>query len=68
MTYQFMQEETSAELYPTGVSTSVIAISDAKVSKLQEGPLPLQQPTPSASFWDFITMWGGNWMWNDIDT
>jgi hypothetical protein len=60
--YQFMQEETCAELYPTGVPTSVITISDIKVNKLQEGPLPLQQPTPSASFWDVIATWGGNWM------
>jgi hypothetical protein len=57
MTYQFMQEETSAELYPTGVPTSVITISETKVSKLQEGPLPT--PYTLCIFWDFITTWGG---------
>ncbi len=66
-TYQLMQERKSAESYPTGVLTSDIAISETKVNKLQEGPIPLQHPSHSASFWDFIAMWGGNWMWNVLN-
>ncbi len=61
-----MQEETTAESYPTGVPTSVIAISDTKVNKRQEGTFSIQHPKLSA-FWDFIATWGGNLMWNDID-
>jgi hypothetical protein len=66
-TYQLTQEETSIQTFPTGIPTSVIRISDFKMNKLHEGPSPLPAPRNSHSFWEFTAMWGGNWMWNNID-
>ncbi len=53
-TYQKTHKETSAQNFPTGIPTSVVEISDCKVNKLQDGPLP---PTPrdnTQSFWEFL--------------
>jgi hypothetical protein len=67
-TYQKTHEETSAQNFPTGIPTSVIGISECKVNKLHDGPLP---PTPrdsTQSFWEFLATWGGTWMWDNIDS
>jgi hypothetical protein len=66
--YQKTQEETSAQKFPTRILTSVVGISECKVNKLQDGPLP---PTPrdnTQSFWGFLATWGGTWMWDNIDS
>jgi hypothetical protein len=68
-TYQKTQEETSTQNFPTRIPTSVVRISECKVNKLQDGPLP--PPTPrdnTQSFWEFLATWGGTWMWEDIDS
>jgi hypothetical protein len=39
-TYQKTHKETSTQNFPTGIPTSVVEISDCKVNKLQNGPLP----------------------------
>ncbi len=67
-TYQKTQEETSAQNFPIWIPTSVVEISECKVNKLQDGPLP---PTPrdnTQSFWEFLATWGGTWMWDNIDS
>jgi hypothetical protein len=67
-TYQKTHEKTSAQNFPTGIPTSVVGISECKVNKLQDGPLP---PTPRddmQSFREFLATWGGTWMWDDIDS
>ncbi len=52
---------------PTGVLTSVVALSINKVNKLQEGSdLPVET-LRNLSFWEYIATWSGNWMWEDID-
>ncbi len=66
--YQKPHEETSAQNFPIGMPTSAIEISDCKVNKLQDSPLP---PTPRdnmQSFCEFLAAWGGTWMWDDIDS
>jgi hypothetical protein len=66
--YQKTHKETSTQNFPTGIPTSVVEISECKVNKLQDGPLP---PTPrdnTQSFWEFLTKWGGTWMWDNIDS
>jgi hypothetical protein len=65
-TYQKTHKETSAPKIYTGIPASVVGISECKVNKLQDGPLP---PTPrdnTQSFWEFLATWGGTWMWDDI--
>jgi hypothetical protein len=67
-TYQKTQKDTSTQNFPTGIPTSVVGISECKVNKLQDSPLP---PTPrdnTQSFWEFIPTWGGTWMWDNIDS
>jgi hypothetical protein len=66
--YQKKHEETYAQNFSTGILTSVVGISECKVNKLQDGPLP---PTPrdnTQSFWESLATWGGTWMWDDIDS
>ncbi len=67
-TYQITHLETSAQIFPAGIPTSVIRISESKMNKLQEGPLPPPTTEDSTPFWEFIDTWGGSWMWRDIDT
>jgi hypothetical protein len=67
-TYQKTHEEISAQNFPTGIPNSVVGISECKVNKLQDSPLP---PTPrdnTQSFWEFLATWGGTWMWDNIDS
>ncbi len=45
--YQKTHEETSARNFPTWIPTSVVGISECKVNKLQDGPLP---PTPQGQY------------------
>jgi hypothetical protein len=58
----------SAQIFPAGIPTSVIKISESKMSKLQEGPLHPPTTEDSTPFWEFIDTWGGSWMWRNIDT
>jgi hypothetical protein len=51
--YQFMQKETSAESYPTGVPTSVIAISETKVNKASGRGNTTPSPYTLCIFWGF---------------
>jgi hypothetical protein len=38
------------------------------VQKFQEEP-PLEvRESMYSNFWDFLFLWGGTWMWSDIDT
>jgi hypothetical protein len=67
-TYQITHVETSAQIFPTGIPTSIIQISESRMNKLQEGPLPPPTTENSTPFWVFIDTWGGNWMWRNIDT
>jgi hypothetical protein len=62
-TFELKCAKPSAQTCPTRVPTSVINISDYRVNKLQEGPLPLTAKEDPTSFWIFIAAWGGNWMW-----
>jgi hypothetical protein len=67
MSYKLAKTETFPLNSPTGVPTSVVALSINRVNKLQEGSdLPVE--TLSVLwFCKYIATWGGNWMWEDID-
>ncbi len=65
--FKMTHVDSSAQTFPSGAPTLVIRISDSKANKLQEGPLPLATPEDHTTFWTFITTWGGNWMWCNID-
>ncbi len=58
-TYQILHVETSAQIFPAGIPTSVIQISESKMNKLQEGPLPPPAIEDSTPCWEFIDTWGG---------
>jgi hypothetical protein len=65
--YHLVRLETSPINSPQGVLTLVIVLSSNRVHKLQEGSDLLQEPLTDLSFWEYITTWGGNWMWEDIN-
>jgi hypothetical protein len=67
MSYKLAKIENPPLNSPTGVLTSVVALSINKVNKLQEGSdLPVET-LRNLLFWEYIATWGGNWMWEDID-
>jgi len=49
---------------PTSVTTTV---SEATVTKLNEGPKLAKGPSQPADFWEFLYAWGGRWMWEGMD-
>ncbi len=60
--------EMSAQIFPAGIPTSIIRISESKMNKLQEGSLPPPTTEYSTPFWEFIDTWGGNCMGRNINT
>jgi hypothetical protein len=60
------QEECNVLELPLGIPTSVIEISATTVTKLQEGPRSPKLTKTSQMFWEFISTWGGTWMWEGI--
>ncbi len=64
---QLVRKEISPSKNPHGVSTLVEVLSSNKVNEFQEGSeLPADTPT-NLSFSEYISTWGGSWMWEDID-
>ncbi len=61
------QEECIVLELPSGIPTSVIEISATTVTKLQEGPRSPKLTKTSQTFWEFISTWGGTWMWEGIN-
>ena len=53
----------------TGKPASVIPKGDNKYLMLRTGPsLVTQGPSQPDNFWDFLSEWGGDWMWDNIFT
>ena len=65
-TFELKQTSSAAKIDPQALPTSAVHISDSRVNKLQEGPLPIKKVDNSLSIWTFIASWEGNWMWWDI--
>jgi hypothetical protein len=65
-TFELKQTTSTTKIIPKGVPTLVITISESRVNKLHEGPLPISKADALVSFWTFIDSRGGNWMWQEI--
>jgi hypothetical protein len=51
-----------------GRPTSVTAtFSEATVTKLEEGPPLAIGPSITTDFWEYLSLWGGDWMWEGVD-
>jgi hypothetical protein len=61
-----VREECDVPELLSGIPTSIIEISATMVTKLQEGPSSPKFTKTSQIFWEFISTWGGTWMWEGI--
>ncbi len=66
--YHLMREEPLSPLVIQGIATSVTSLSDQQVVKLSKGLALAKVPDKAMDFWEFFYSWGGNWMWEGIET
>jgi hypothetical protein len=64
--FELKQTSSPAKISLKAVPTLVVNVSDSRVNKLHEGPMPIPKTDDLFPFWTFIASWGGNWMWQDI--
>ena len=61
--------ETQPDTKLTGKPASVIPAGDDDYLLLRTGPDLIQNgPSMPDNFWEFLSSWGGEWMWEDIST
>ena len=66
--YQLAREEVLSPATQIGLSNSTLGLSNHQVVKLNEGPAFPQAPEAIQNFWEFLHSWGGNWVWEGINS